>query len=58
MKEQGENGDNEGYLIILAVILGLIFEILTVKYTLFMQTLYFTVIIIIVHKSQSKHKKH
>ena len=58
MKEQGENGDNDGYLIILAILLGLIFEILTVKYTLFMQSLYFTVIIIIVHKSQSKHKKH
>ena len=58
MKEQGENGDNEGYLIILVIILGLIFEILLVKYTLFMQALYFTVIIIIVHKSQSKHKKH
>ena len=58
MKEQGEDGDNEGYFIILAIILGLIFEILTVKYTLFMQTLYFTVIIIIVHRSQSKHKKH
>lgn len=58
MKEQREDGDNEGYFIILIIILGLIFEILLVKYTLFMQALYFTVIIIIVHKSQSKHRKH
>ena len=58
MKKQGEDENNEGYLIILAILLGLIFEILIVKYTLFMQSLYFTVIIIIVHKSQSKHKKH
>lgn len=58
MKEQREDGDNEGYFIILIIILGLIFEVLLVKYTLFMQALYFTVIIIIVHKSQSKHRKH
>ena len=58
MKKQGEDENNEGYLIILAILLGLTLEILIVKYTLFMQALYFTVIIIIVHKSQSKHKKH
>ena len=58
MKKQGEDENNEGYLIILAILFGLTLEILIVKYTLFMQALYFTVIIIIVHKSQSKHKKH
>ena len=58
MKKQGEDENNEGYLIILAILLGLTLEILIVKYTLFMQALYFTVIIIIIHKSQSKHKKH
>ena len=58
MKKQEEDENNEGYLIILGILLGLIFEILIVKYTLFIQALYFIVIIIIVHKSQSKHKKH
>ena len=37
MKKQGEDEINEGYLIILAILLGLTLEILIVKYTLFMQ---------------------